>query len=32
VDGGLTIQLQEDLGLDLARVYRDNPGMKLTDR
>ena len=32
VDGGLTIQLQEDLGLNLARVYRDNPGMKLTDR
>jgi NAD(P)-dependent dehydrogenase (short-subunit alcohol dehydrogenase family) len=25
VDGGLTIQLQEDLGLHLARFYRDHP-------
>jgi NAD(P)-dependent dehydrogenase (short-subunit alcohol dehydrogenase family) len=29
VDGGLTIQLQENLGLNLARFYRDNPGIDL---
>jgi NAD(P)-dependent dehydrogenase (short-subunit alcohol dehydrogenase family) len=29
IDGGLTIQLQENLGLDLARFYRDHPDMDL---
>jgi NAD(P)-dependent dehydrogenase (short-subunit alcohol dehydrogenase family) len=29
VDGGLTIQLQENLGLHLARFYRDHPEMDL---
>lgn len=29
VDGGLSIQLQENLGLNLARFYRDNPGIEL---
>jgi NAD(P)-dependent dehydrogenase (short-subunit alcohol dehydrogenase family) len=29
VDGGLTIQLQENLGVHLARFYRDNPDMDL---
>lgn len=29
VDGGLTIQLQENLGLDLARFYRDHPEIVL---
>lgn len=31
VDGGLSIQLQENFGLNQARFYRDNPGIKLTD-
>lgn len=31
IDGGLTIQLQEDLSLRLAQFYRDNEGMKLPD-
>jgi NAD(P)-dependent dehydrogenase (short-subunit alcohol dehydrogenase family) len=31
VDGGLTIQLQENLGLNLARFYRDHPGIDLMD-
>ncbi|RME64169.1 MAG: SDR family oxidoreductase [Caldilineae bacterium] len=29
VDGGLTIQLQEDLGVSLARYYRDHPDVQL---
>ena len=29
IDGGLTIQLQENLGLDLARFYRDHPEIDL---
>lgn len=29
VDGGMTIQLQENLGLHLARFYRDHPDMDL---
>lgn len=29
IDGGLTIQLQENLGLHLARFYRDHPEMDL---
>jgi NAD(P)-dependent dehydrogenase (short-subunit alcohol dehydrogenase family) len=29
VDGGMTIQLQENLGLHLARFYRDHPEMDL---
>jgi NAD(P)-dependent dehydrogenase (short-subunit alcohol dehydrogenase family) len=29
VDGGLTIQLQEDLGMHLVRFYRDNPDIDL---
>jgi NAD(P)-dependent dehydrogenase (short-subunit alcohol dehydrogenase family) len=31
VDGGLSIQLQEDMSLNLARFYRDNPDIKLPD-
>lgn len=31
IDGGLTIQLQEDLSLRLAQVYRDSEDMKLPD-
>ena len=31
VDGGLSIQLQEDLGVNLARFYRDNPDITLLD-
>ncbi len=31
VDGGLTIQLQEDLSLRLAQFYRDSEGMQLPD-
>lgn len=30
VDGGLTIQLQEDLGVHLGRWAQENPGTKLT--
>jgi len=29
VDGGLTIQLQEDMSLHIARFYRDNPEIEL---
>ena len=29
VDGGMTIQLQENLVLDTARYFRDNPGIDL---
>lgn len=29
IDGGMTIQLQENLGLHLARFYRDHPEMDL---
>jgi len=29
VDGGLTIQLQEDMSLHIARFYRDNPEIDL---
>lgn len=29
VDGGLTIQLQEDMSLHIARFYRDNPDIEL---
>lgn len=31
VDGGLTIQLQENLGINLARYYRDHPDTHLPD-
>jgi NAD(P)-dependent dehydrogenase (short-subunit alcohol dehydrogenase family) len=31
VDGGLSIQLQEDLGVRLARYYRDHPELVLPD-
>ncbi|MCB0126486.1 MAG: SDR family oxidoreductase, partial [Caldilineaceae bacterium] len=31
IDGGLTIQLQEDLSLRLAQFYRDSEAMKLPD-
>lgn len=30
VDGGLTIQLQEDMSLHIARFFRDNPGIELS--
>jgi NAD(P)-dependent dehydrogenase (short-subunit alcohol dehydrogenase family) len=30
VDGGLTIQLQEDIGVHLARYAQENQGMKIT--
>ena len=31
VDGGLTVQLQEDLALDLARWAISHPGMKVRE-
>jgi len=31
VDGGLTIQLQEDLGLSLARLVRAHPEIQLPE-
>jgi NAD(P)-dependent dehydrogenase (short-subunit alcohol dehydrogenase family) len=31
VDGGLSIQLQENLGINLARFYRDHPEINLPD-
>jgi NAD(P)-dependent dehydrogenase (short-subunit alcohol dehydrogenase family) len=31
VDGGLSIQLQEDLSINLARFYRDNPDITLLE-
>lgn len=31
VDGGLSIQLQENLGVNLARFYRDHPDTNLPD-
>lgn len=30
VDGGLTIQLQEDMSLHIARFFRDNPDIELS--
>ncbi|MEM7030316.1 MAG: glucose 1-dehydrogenase [Chloroflexota bacterium] len=31
VDGGMSIQLQEDFGINQARFYRDNPDINLPD-
>jgi enoyl-[acyl-carrier-protein] reductase (NADH) len=32
VDGGLTIQLQENLGVSQAKFYRDHPEIVLPER